>query len=239
MKRNTKIMIGLLLALFSVLALTGCSDGTIQTRTDDVSGFDKIEINTFGEFIIEQGDEESLTIEAPRDYLRYITTEVRGSTLVISTRRGFIGGPIRHVTYTITVKDLEDISLSGAGAIKIFALETEQLEMELTGAGSIEIDELNADSLEINLTSAGAIVIAGEVDRQEVDISGVGSYEAGDLRSNDAEIMLTGAGSAVVWAEESLDASITGIGSVSYYGDNPQVNQNVSGLGSINSKGSR
>ncbi len=239
MKKNNKIFTGLLLVLFAALVLTGCVDGTVQTRTEDVSGFDKIEIHTFGEFIIEQGDEESLKIEAPRDYLRYITTEVEGSTLLISMRRGFIGGPIRHVTYTITVKNLEEISLSGAGAIKIFSLETDQLELDLTGAGSIEIDELYANSLDINLASAGAIVIAGEVDSQEVDLSGVGSYEAGDLRSDSAEIDLTGAGSAVVWAEESLDVSITGVGSVSYYGDNPQVDQNVSGLGSINSKGSR
>lgn len=239
MKRSSKIFTGLLLALCTVLALTGCTDGVIQTRTDDVSGFDKIEINTFGEFIIEQGDEESLKIEAPRDYLRYITSEVEGSTLIIDTRRGFVGGPIRHITYTLTVKDLEEISLSGAGAIKIFALETEQFKMDLTGAGSIEIDELYAENLDINLTSAGAIVIAGEVDSQEVNISGVGSYEAGDLRSDTARILLTGAGSAVVWAEESLDVNITGVGSVSYFGDDPQVSQSVSGLGSINSKGSR
>jgi len=57
------------------------------------------------------------------------------------------------------------------------------------------------------------------------------------LRSNNAEILLTGAGSAVVWAEGSLDVNVTGVGSISYFGENPQVSQNVSGLGSVNSKG--
>ena len=239
MKKLIKNYAVAFLTIFSILAMTGCSsDGTIQTRTDEVSGFDQIEINTFGEFIITQGDEESLKIEAPQDYLRYITSEVEGNTLVIGTRRGFIGGPIHHVAYTLTVKDLEEVSLTGAAAIKIYALDTDQFEIDLTGAGSIEIDDLSAESLDVNLTSAGAIVIAGEVDSQEVSISGIGSYEAGDLRSDDVEILLTGAGSAVVWAEESLDVNITGVGSVAYFGDNPNVNQNVSGLGSVNSKGS-
>lgn len=237
MRRITAIITTFSLLTISGLLLSGCSDGNPQTRTDAVSNFDQIQISTFGEIIIEQGDEESLMIEAPRDYLRYITSDVDNGVLTISTRRGFIGGPIRRVTYTITVKDLEKISLTGAGAIKIYELNTDDFEVNLTGAGSVEIDDLNADDLEVNLSSAGAIIIAGEVDSQEVDISGIGSYEAGDLRSNDAEILLTGAGSAVVWVEDSLDVNVTGVGSVSYFGDNPDVYQNVSGLGSINSKG--
>ena len=96
---------------------------------------------------------------------------------------------------------------------------------------------MTARDLNVNLTSAGAIVVAGAVDKQKITISGVGSYEAGDLRSNSTSILLTGAGSAVVWAEQELSVNVTGVGSVSYFGDNPQVSQNVSGLGSVNSKG--
>jgi len=40
----------------------------------------------------------------------------------------------------------------------------------------------------------------------------------------------------MVWAIDSLDVTLSGIGSISYYG-NPQVSQNISGLGSVNSKG--
>jgi hypothetical protein len=231
----TTTVIGLF--LLAALALSGCSDGSMQTRTDQVSGFNQIQINSFGEFIIEQGDQESLKIEAPRDYLRYITAEVENGVLVIGTRRGFFGAPIQHVTYTLTVKDLEKVSLSGAAALKIFKLDADQLEVNLSGAGSVEIDELTADNLKVNLTSAGAIVVAGEVNNQDITISGVGSYEAGDLRSNTTDILLTGAGSAVVWVEDALDVNVTGIGSVSYFGNHPTVQQNVSGLGSINSKG--
>jgi len=235
-KQFTVIMI---LMTFSMLLLTGCADGPIQTRSEDVSDFERIRIETFGEFLIEQGEEESLTIEAPRDYLRYITTEVDDKTLVINTRRGFIGGPVRRVVFTITVKDLNAITLSGAGAVKIMNLESEELAVTLTGAGSIEIDDLQARELDVNLTSAGAIIIAGKVDKQDIDLSGVGSYEAGDLQSEEASISLSGAGSAVVWVEDLLDVDVSGLGSVSYYGKNPVVRQNVSGLGSVNSRGER
>lgn len=222
--------------MLASLALTGCVSGPYDTEHVDVSGFDSITIETFGEFIIEQGESESLTIEAPRDYLRYIVAEVEGNTLVIRTRRGFFGGPVRRAVFTIGVKELEDITLSGAGAIKVFELDTNRLDINLTGAGSIEVDDLTAERLEVNLTSAGAVIIAGAVKKQYINLTGVGSYEAGDLQTEDTDILMTGAASAVVWVEEDLDVELTGVGSVSYFG-NPDVYQNVSGLGSISSKG--
>jgi len=232
------------MAIFSIIALSamaaaGCAAGPYRTEEVDVSGFDRISIETFGEIIIEQTGEESLTVEAPRDYLRYIESEVDGDTLVLRTRRGFFGTPARRVTYTITVDELEEISLSGAGTVDIYELDTDDVYVSLTGAGSIEIDELTADELEVNLTSAGAIVIAGEADTQDVNLSGVGSYEAGDLRTAETRINLSGAGSAVVWVEDYLDVNVSGVGSVAYYGENPDVRQSVSGLGSVNARGER
>jgi len=235
MKNRNTFSLFIASLIFFGLALTACSS-PYQTRSDDISGFNRISIETFGEFIIKQGDEESLTIKAPRDYLRYITSEVKNETLIISTRRGFLGGPVHQATFTIVVKNLDDISLSGAGGIKVFSLETNTLDINLTGAGSIEIDELTAERLEVNLASAGAIIIAGTVKKQEINLTGVGSYEGGDLKSEDADLRLSGAGSAIVWTEDDLDVEITGVGSVSYFG-NPDVHQDISGLGSINSKG--
>jgi len=220
------------------LALTGCASGPYDTQSFDVGDFDSIRIDTFGEFIIEQADEESLSVEAPRDYLRYIVAEVEGDTLVIRTRRGFFGGPVRRAVFTLNVNNLEDISLTGAGAIRVYELETDVLDINLTGAGSIEVDDLTTDRLEVNLTSAGAIIVAGSAEDQYVKLTGVGSYEAGDLRTEDTEVLMTGAGSAVVWAEEDLDIEITGVGSVTYFGS-PDVYQNITGLGSVNSRGSR
>ena len=218
------------------ISLSACG-GEIKTESREVSGFNSVSISTFGEMQIRQGSTESLTIQAPSDYLRYLETSVENNTLIISTRRGFIGAPVRRVIYTLTVKDLKSLSFSGAGAIKILdGLQSQDFSLNLSGAGSIEIDSLNADSLTLNFSSAGAIVIAGKVDKQSVNLSGVGSYEAGDLESKSVNINLTGAGSATVWATGSLNVTLSGVGSISYYGS-PQVSQNISGLGSVNSKG--
>ncbi len=237
MKNNFRTYSVIILAAM-ILGFASCTTGPYQTREENVSGFTGISIETFGEFVIQQGDTESVSIDAPRDFLRYITTQVENGTLVISTRRGFVGTPVQRVTYTITVKNLDNISLSGAGTIKVYDLNTGDLSVNLSGAGSVEIDNVTADNLNVSLSSAGAIVIAGDAQSQSINLSGVGSYEAGDLKTTSADINLSGAGSAVVWVTNSLDINISGIGSVSYYG-NPQVHENISGLGSVNSKGER
>jgi hypothetical protein len=230
----------LLLMIFSIallaISLSACG-GVTKSESRDVSGFDSITISAFGEVQIRQGVMESLTIEAPSDYLRYVETIVENKTLNITTRRGFIGAPVRRVIYTITVKDLKSLQLSGAGAIKILdGLQTQDFSLNLSGAGSIEIDSLTARSLTVNFASAGAIVIAGKVDTQTVNLSGVGGYESGDLESKSVNLNLTGAGSATVWATETLDVTVSGVGSINYYGS-PQVRQSITGLGSVNSKG--
>ena len=77
------------------------------------AGSTEVNIETFGEILVSQGETESLTIEAPRDYLRYITSEVEDGTLYIKTRRGFVGGPVQRVIYTLTVKDLDATLILG------------------------------------------------------------------------------------------------------------------------------
>jgi len=234
--RKPRILLTIIFVALIGISLNACSGATI-TESREVSGFNSVAISTFGELQIHQGSTESLTIQAPSDYLRYLETSVENNTLNISARRGFIGAPVRRVIYTLTVKDLKSLSFSGAGSIKILdGLQSQDFSLSLSGAGSIEIDSLIANSLTINFSSAGAIVIAGKVDKQSVNMSGVGSYEAGDLESKSVSINLTGAGSATVWATDSLNVTISGVGSISYFGS-PQVSQNISGLGSVNSKG--
>ena len=235
MKKSCFLMTIISIAILGI-CLSACG-GVTKTESREVSGFNSISISTYGELLIRQGDAESLTIEAPSDYLRYLDTTVENNTLNISMRRGFIGAPVRRVIYTLTVKDLKSLSFSGAGSIKILGgLQSQDFNLNLSGAGSIEIDSLTADSLTLNFSSAGAIVIAGKVEKQSINMSGVGSYEAGDLESGSVSINLTGAGSATVWAARSLNVTLSGIGSVGYYGS-PQISQNISGLGSVNSKG--
>jgi hypothetical protein len=235
---KTRSIFLVILSILLLPVLSACSVGVTRTETRAISGITALSINTVGEFIIQQGDEESLTIEGPNNVLRNISTEVVGGTLYIDSTRGVLGDSFGKIVYTLIVQDLNEISLSGAGSISVASLETDRLDLTLTGAGSIEVDSLNTQDLSVLLNSAGSIEISGNTSNQDIVLSGVGSYDGSDLQSSTATVVLSGAGSAEVWVLDSLDVEVTGVGSVSYYGS-PTVQQNISGVGSVDSKGNK
>ncbi len=227
-----------LLSILLFPLLSACSVGVDRTETREISDVTALSINTIGEFIIQQGDEESLTIKGPNNILRNISTEVVGGILYIDSTRGVLGDSFGRIVYTLTVKNLNEISLSGAGSISVASLDTDHLDITLTGAGSIDIANLHTQDLTVLLNSAGSIEAAGNATNQDIVISGVGSYNGSDLQSSTATVVMSGAGSAEVWVTDTLDIEVSGVGSVSYYGS-PIVAQNISGLGSVNSKGTK
>lgn len=237
-----------LLLVLPVLALLGgCGfqvvrgSGTIVSEERAVSDFAAVAFSGFGEMTIIQGDTEGLTIETDENLLPYIESNVRNGVLAIGVReRGVqvVLQPTDSVRYTLRVKDLNTLDLSGAGQISAEALTAPSFALTHSGAGTITIGDLSADKLAATLSGAGAVKIAGKVTGQTVEMSGLGSYTAGDLESQNAKVVLSGAGSATLWVTEKLDATLSGAGSIRYFGS-PQVSQSVSGLGSIESLGAK
>ena len=227
--------------LLSVL-LVGCTlpvqntriqgSGNLVSEERQVSGFSRVSLEGMGDVEIVVGDTESLTIEAEDNIIGRIESYVSGDTLHIGFERFINVVPTSGITYTLTVKDLNGIEVSGYGDVYIAALTTDNLDVEVSGGGWIAVDDLNADYLHVKLSGAGDFELSGTVDRQQINLSGAGSYKAQDLKCRIAEIDISGAGSAQLWVTETLNVNLSGVGSLQYYGD-AAVDQNISGIGKV------
>jgi len=223
------------------------SRGDVTTETREVSDFDRVALAGFGDMVITQGDEESLTIEASPEILGRIETDVKDGKLTIRFSRswldwigevlasGFIGMRVR---YDLAVKELAGLAITGAGRVQGANITADHLALELRGAGQLSIESLEAERLKIDLSGAGQIKVGGRVTEQTINITGAGSYDAPDLESQRAKATLTGLGGATLWVVEDLEATIRSVGSVSYYGA-PKVSKSITGIGSLNSLGNR
>jgi hypothetical protein len=236
---------GIPVLLTAVLGLSACQmtgvtgSGNIVTEARQVSGFVRVVVSGVGDAVLVQGAEEGVVVEADDNLMQYVRTEVRDGTLYLDTRAG--GGPVslrptKTIRYTVTLKSLEGITVSGAGDVTADALETGKLDIAVSGAGDVSIGSLKAEALAVAVSGAGNIEVSGEVGAQVIAISGAGDYLAGDLMSASAAVAISGAGDATVWATGTLDARVSGVGSVSYYGE-PTVTRSVSGVGSIEALG--
>ena len=210
------------------------SDAVREAR--DVGGFRRVVLAGVGVLRVAQGEEESLTVEAPADLMQLITSEVEAGTLTLGMRKGAwpkgLRGRDRTVTFDLTVTEIEGITLAGAGDIISDAISADELDLTVSGAGHLRVDGLTAACLVVLLSGAGDCEMSGEVECQEVRISGAGSYRARSLRSKAAKALVSGTGSVVVSVDDTLDAHVTGTGSIRYYGE-PTVFRRVTGIGSV------
>ncbi len=241
----TLIILSILLTSCSVLSNAGVkvitpSNVTISENRE-VSGFNAIEFSTFGKVNIIQGDKESLNISGPDNLVPEISTTVNNGTLVIKTTNNITVptvGTENIMTYTIVVKELTSLIVSGFGDAQIETLTTPSMNIDMSGAGRIVQNQISTPKLAINLSGAGNIDVSGEAAQATIDISGAGSINAPDLKIQTANVTISGLGSATLWVTDQLTGNISGAGSVSYYG-NPQTNTNSTGLGKFNSLGNK
>jgi len=206
--------------------------------------FNRVSYKSVGNLTLHQGDHEELVIEAPAAIKEHIRAEVKDSTLEISYDQdwwdwfdfGWRGsGPIE---YSLTMREIAGLSMSGAGKLNASQIKTSKLEIEHSGAGEIAINNLVADELSIRQHGVGNVILKGQVTQQTVVLSGAGNYRTGDLQSHTANVNLFGVGKVTVWVSDTLDVKMSGIGNVEYYGS-PSVTQHLTGIGKLKSLGNR
>jgi len=237
----TSLLPGILLSIVSLacqlsvnVPLVGArGSGNVVTEERQVGDFTRVELSGIGDLEIETGDRPALRIEAEDNILSLIETEVIGDTLRIGFRDNSIPRPTRSIRYFLTVVSLEALDASGLGNITAPDLQAERFTITISGGGDIEISGLEAEAVEIDISGLGNLEInGGEATNLEVDISGGGDLNSENLRAQEASINISGLGSATVRVSDLLRAEISGGGSVRYYG-NPDVEEEVSGLGKV------
>lgn len=207
--------LGLAMILSSCVTIIGgtAGSGTAKTETRSVSGFSSITFSGVGTLNITQTGTESLTVSADDNLLPLLTSNVSNGTLTLGVKPGNSINPSKPIVYTLTIKNLEQLTLSGAGAINA--------------------KDIKPTTLNVILSGAGKMTISGSAQSQTALVSGLGSYNAKDFTTDSAQVTISGAGSATVTVNKALTAIVSGAGSVTYYGSPPQVTKTISGAGSV------
>jgi hypothetical protein len=251
---NKYIFVFVSLLIFISFVIASCSfiggsglgggvpgSGKIQTETREPGAFDAIVIEYPGaEITVEQGDKEVVEIEADDNLLPQLSTEALSGTLTIKnvqTDWKATVNPSKPVKINIVVRDLSEIILSApVGDLKVNDLQAGTLKLVVSGGAQVRLNGIQVRVLDSVLSGAGDIQASGTADELKLVLSGLGDFNAADLQSNKAEIELSGMGGATVRVEDDLAATITGAGSIQYFG-NPHVEQTINGAGSVKPAG--
>lgn len=243
MKKRKKITwpVALLIVLTTGMAIQGCTysgagvikgDGNIFSASHQLDHFKVINIAGMYDVKLSQGDDAVVVLETDSNIQEITDIRVRDNTLYIrSTEEGVIRPT--HLKMHITFPELEKVVIGGACKLTSdVGIVTEKLVIDVSGAASI-ILKLAVDELITSIAGAASIVYEGEALTHRADLSGASSLRAEKLVTQSTNVSLSGAGSAHVFASGRLDAILSGLGSIRYYGDPEELITGKSGLGTI------
>jgi len=237
MKLKHPIYLVFLTILFPILFGSTVEGQTVKEERA-VENFNRVSLVGVGTVILTQGSPESLVVEADRDLLPEIKTEVRGSTLYLDLKdhswwKAHWLGDYNNIRYYVTVPEVKGLSVSGSGAIESERISGNRLSISISGSGNIEINQLETGNLDASISGSGDCRLAGQAKEQKISISGSGTYGARDLKSEETEIRISGSGDAIVWVERDIDVKVSGSGTVKYVGDPKDVSFQSSGSGKV------
>jgi hypothetical protein len=210
-------------------------NGVIKTEERTVSSFKHVEASGAIKLLVSQGGLKPVKLEGDENILPYIEVVQEGDRITIRTRQGYNLNPSGELNVYVTAPVYNSINVSGASDIKgqnkIF--NPENLEMQASGAGDIEM-EVDAPEIAAEISGSGSIRLKGQTKSLNINLSGAGHAYCFDLLSENTKVDISGAGSAEVYASVKLEADVSGVGNVRYKGNASNMNQHVTGAGSVN-----
>ncbi len=106
------------------------------------------------------------------------------------------------------------------------------LSLISSGVSNIVFGIKSAEAVSIESSGVGTIELSGETNTLDLRNDGVGKVLLKTLKAANVSVYSDGVGTCEVWATETLNATLSGVGSILYRGD-PVTSNNVNGLGKI------
>ena len=157
------------------------------------------------------GQEPSIHISGDENILPLITTRISKGILKIESDSTFETKADSEII--INVKSLKEFTFDGVGETFINNINEDKFICSINGVGSCDLN--------------------GKVKSFNISVNGVGSVNARQLIAADVVASLNGVGSVKLYAKNSLNASVNGIGGLTYFGNPTELILNDSGIGGI------
>lgn len=233
-KLFTLILFAGLLFVLPSCRKTTSGKGPVVKETRALSSFSAISFEIGQEFLFIPSDNSEVLIEAQRNIIDLIETNISNGELRIKVRNNTNLRAFEDIRITVRGPSVAALTILGSGNLEATRLSSSgQAKIAVNGSGEVRINEVAANDLSVRINGSGKIkVLSGSVDSEEVSISGSGEVDLVSLPARTAKTETSGSGTIRLQVSETLNVKIAGSGSV-YYKGNPAVNTNIAGSGMV------
>lgn len=207
-------------------------------RTYAPGPFDRLQFSGAANVRFVQGDRDELFIEGDEATLQGVQVVWQDGRLAVSQTGPWRFWTTPRLQMRVVARDLRQVVVSGAADfVAPEAVQLKNLEIQISGAGLANFHQLNAERLRFIVSGSGEGKFAGTVADLQLQISGRGDFVAPRLQAQVARVTVSGLGRVKVWATEELNATLSGVGSIEYWGNPSRGNRRLSGVGSLQPRG--
>ena len=230
------------------LLLNGCgkeqwddcitSTGPMRTEIRQLASFHMVDLEDRIDLVLEHLPSSSIEVEAGRNLMDQVITEVRDGVLHIrnDNRCNWVRSFKPRITVKVPIEVVDKLILRGTGnvtstdTVKQDVFEVEQ--WMAIGTTTLTVD-VNAVYIGLH-TGAGDVVLRGRASENANLYSGImGTIDASEMRAHSVNINNSGIGDLRCWAEVELNVAIRDAGDVHYRGDPIFVDTQITGSGSL------
>jgi hypothetical protein len=237
-----------IISMLLLLLASGCareqlddcitSTGPQRTEVRYTGHFHTVDLDDRIDLVLEAREHGTASVEAGRNLLGQVHTEVEDGILKIRNRNkcNWVRSFKPRITVRVPVQDVKQLVLHGTGDIHCTdTIRHDEFRVEQWGAmGTAEL-LLDVGALYIGLhTGAGDMVLKGRVGQNANFYSDMlGSIDARGLHTPLLNINNQGIGDFRCWAVGEMNVAIRDAGDVYYRGEPLQLNSQITGTGRL------
>lgn len=185
--------------------------GQAKSEKRELDTFSHVETRLGVGVKVVRGESANVTIKTDDNILPVILTEVRGGKLIIDASQSF----------------------SSSMPINLLVETPELSSASTSGSGQIFLDNVSDQSLQLEINGSGGIGGQGKIESISASINGSGKLSLDKFVAQEVSVSISGSGTAKVQAIKTLDAAISGSGTINYIGQPEKLNRSITGSGDV------
>ncbi|HTO17495.1 MAG TPA: head GIN domain-containing protein [Edaphocola sp.] len=219
--------------LFFTSSCKNSAPDSDTTKTFQVSDFSSLDLGIIGKVIFEQADSFYLNASGSAQLIEDLKISNNNGMLSIELKnKQNYSGEKKELVLRIGAPHLNEINFESVGSLELNnKFQSDALSIKNSGVGKIKIEDCHVGIFNLNSSSVGLVEVKGTANEININSKGIGKIDAEQFKSKRAKVNSSGVGSISVYAEESINISMSGIGNVNYYGNPAEVITNISGIG--------
>jgi len=237
--KTTKIV----LALFILITTTSCINGGFGIKgnrnvvSEDrkiTADFTEIKVSQGIQVFLTQGNDININVEADENIIDLLITEVKGDVLKIYFDKNVSRAKAKNVY--LTIDKITGIKVSSGAHVKSEGvIRAKNLDLSSTSGSGLKLN-INASKVTCSTSSGANVKLTGETEHFSGSSSSGSNINANNLIAKTSKASASSGAGISLFASETLNATASSGGNISYKGNPETVNKSKSSGGSISKR---